>query len=202
MLLNQKPKLKKMQTTMKPKIKIDLWAILLIGVCLAILLFGCSTPQQLMDKAERKNPSIVAQYARDKYPCNDLLRPDTAVIWKDSLIYIDCPEPEPPAGNDYQKPGDTVTVVKWMPGTTRTVRVPVSIPVKSQLVTRWYEDSAKIKISQVAINQCKKEAEQLQNDNTRLQGKVANKTTENWIWRLIATVCICWIVFKNYKRWL
>lgn len=163
---------------------------------LIILLAGCSSAKELMDKAERKDPAIVATYARDKYPCKDLLKPDTAVIWKDTTVYIDCPDTI--KGNDFEvivTKTDTVnnTVV-------RTVRVPVNMPVRTQVITKWYEDSAKLKINQVHITNLQRDTASLTASRDSWKSKAKHREKENWIWRIIATVLICWQLWKIYRK--
>lgn len=132
--------------------------LILIGI-LIMLFNSCQTAKQLMDKAEKKNPAIVAEYARDKYPCTDLLKPDTAVIFKDTTIYVDCPDTAQ-TGPYEVTVTDTVNRV-----VTKTIRVPVTIKLPGTTITKYYEDSAKLKLAGLQI-------QGLQADTTRLQAKV------------------------------
>lgn len=132
--------------------------LILIGI-LIMLFNSCQTAKQLMDKAEKKNPAIVAEYARDKYPCTDLLKPDTAVIFKDTTIYVDCPDTAQ-TGPYEVTVTDTVNRV-----VTKTIRVPVTIKLPGTTITKYYEDSAKLKLAGLQI-------QELQADTTRLQAKV------------------------------
>jgi len=169
------------------------WLILLLIIVVAIIA-GCRTAEKLLDKAERKDPAIVAKYARDKYPCTDLLKNDTAIIWKDSIIYIDCPDNTNPFEVVVIKT-DTVknTVIK-------TVRVPVTVPIQVKYITKWYEDSAKLKIYATELQGCNTAVLKLQTDKDKLTAKAARRGKENWIWRIIATVLICWQVWKIYRK--
>ena len=163
---------------------------------LIILLAGCSSAKELMDKAEKKDATIVAEYARAKYPCKDLLKPDTAVIWKDTTVYIDCPDTI--KGNDFEV---IVTKTDTVNNTTvRTVRVPVNMPVRTQVITKWYEDSAKLKINQVQINSLQEDTAKLRAHVDSWKGKAKHREKENWIWRIIATVLICWQLWKIYRK--
>jgi hypothetical protein len=169
------------------------WLEYLLIIVVAIIA-GCRTAEKLLDKAERKDPAIVAKYARDKYPCTDLLKNDTAIIWKDSIIYIDCPDNTNPFEVVVIKT-DTVknTVIK-------TVRVPVTVPIQVKYITKWYEDSAKLKIYATELNKTIVAAQKLQADKDKLTAKAARRGKENWIWRIIATVLICWQVWKIYRK--
>lgn len=150
-----------------------------------------------MDKAEKKDATIVAKYARDKYPCKDLLKNDTAIIWKDTTIYIDCPDTSR-IGNDFEViVTKTDTVNKTV---IRTVRVPVTMPVRTQVISKWYEDSAKLKINAVQINTLQVDNKSKTDHIADLNKKVNHKTKENWIWRIIASILICWQVWKLYRK--
>lgn len=184
-----------MTTTQQPRNTQYLWLIMLWVVIIAVLA-SCSTAKELIDKAEKKDPAIVADYARQKYPCTDLLKPDTAVVFKDTTIYVDCP--------DTAQLPTQYEVIRFdtlrLPGQTKTIRVPVTLPIRTQTVTRWYEDSAKLKINQIQINNLQKDTAQLTESRDNWKGKAKHREKENWIWRAIATVLICWQVFKIYKR--
>lgn len=158
-----------------------------------LILAGCSSAKELMDKAEKKDPAIVAKYARDKYPCTDLLKPDTAIIYQDSVVYIDCPE----------TPTNTFEVVRYDTVNniiTKVVRVPVNMPVQVKTITKWYEDSAKVKLLTEALNKANTANEKLQASCDKLAGKVARKSKENWIWRVIALCLIGWTVFRFWNK--
>lgn len=165
-----------------------------ILVILLITIFtGCQTAKQLMDKAERKDPAIVATYARDKYPCTDLLKPDTAVLYRDTTVYIDCPDTVPATFETVRV--DTVNNV-----TVRTVRVPVNLPIRERIITNWYEDSAKLKLAQIALNSLQADTARLQARITILQARSERRGKENWIWRAIAIALIIWTLFRFWNK--
>lgn len=173
------------------------WLILVyIMTIIAVVVFlnSCSTAKKLLNKAERKDPTIVAKLARDKYPCTDLLKNDTAIIWKDSIIYVECP--------DNTNPFEVITVRTDTVNNivTRVIKVPVKVQIPGKIVTRWFEDSAKLKIYATELNGCITTREKLQAANDKLTVKVARKTKENWIWRIIALCLIAWQVWKIYRR--
>jgi len=159
---------------------------------LILILTGCSTAKELLDKAEKKDPAIVAKYARDKYPCTDLLKPDTAVIWKDSTVYIDCPE----VTTTFETVRfDTINNV-----VTKIVKVPVNMPVRTQTITKWYEDSAKLKILNVEATACQESVKKLQAANDKQAIKISRKSKENWIWRIIALCLAGWTLFRFWNK--
>lgn len=170
-----------------------LWVALLLIIIIAIMA-GCSSAKKLLDKAERKDSKIVAEYARDKYPCTDILKPDTTVIIKDSLIFIDieCPDIVPA---EIVVKTDTVNNI-----ITRTIRVPVTLPVQVKYITKWFEDSAKLKIYATDAQSCNTAVLNLREANHTLSVKVSNKGQENWLWRIIAIILIAWQVYKLYRK--
>ena len=157
---------------------------------LIILVFsGCYTAEKAarqVNKANYKHPEVVAKLARDIYPCTDLLKDDTTIFLRDTLIYIECP--------DNITPDKTYEVVRYdtlNKTITKIVRVPVNLPIITQVVTKWYEDSAKLKIASI-------QAIKLTADNESLQGKLSRRT--KYLWWLLA-LCIgltVWIFRKLF----
>ena len=147
-----------------------------------LLLPGCYTAKKATEqikKADNKFPEVVAKLARDKYPCTDLLKNDTAVIWRDSVVFIDCPEIAP---NEFERvviKTDTVNNV-----ITKTVRVPVRVQLPTQVVTKWYEDSAKLKMAAVAADKLAAENTGLKSKLESTQGKLTTRT--KYLWWLLA----------------
>ena len=167
---------------------------------LILFLSSCSTAKELIDKAEKKDPKSVAEYAREKYPCKDLLKNDTAVIWRDSTIYIECPDTS--ANNPYEVVRfDTVNnvITKIVP-VIKTIRVPVNVPIRTQVITKWYEDSAKMKIYATDLSGCNTANENLQASNDSLSTKAAHRGKENWIWRIIASFFILLFIWRKYRQ--
>lgn len=165
----------------------------LIPILLFTSCYTAKKAEQQVNKADSKFPEVVAKLARDKYPCTDLLKPDTAILYKDTTVYIDCPDSIPTTYEVVRTDTVNNTVV-------RTVRVPVNIQLPGRTITRWYEDSAKLKLAAVQYNRVVKANEGLQGKNEKLTGKLKHSRTENWIWRLIASALIIWQLFKLYKR--
>ncbi len=162
--------------------------LILIGI-LIMLFNSCQTAKQLMDKAEKKNPAIVAEYARDKYPCTDLLKPDTAILYRDTTVYIDCPDSIPATFETVRVDTVNNTVVK-------TVRVPVTLPIRTQIITKYYEDSAKLKLAGLQIQELQADTTRLQASNKILSGRLATRT--KIMWWLIA-LCIGLTVW-NFRK--
>lgn len=171
--------------------------LLLLFIAVVVILASCYTSDKAtkqVNKADSKFPEVVAKLARDKYPCTELLKNDTAIIFKDTTIWIDCPDTI--KGNDFEVIRfDTINKV-----ITKTIRVPVTLPVRTEIVTRWYEDSAKLKIAAIANIKLNKAIENLTADNKVLQAKATRRGWENWIWRFIALCLVLWQLYKLYRN--
>lgn len=168
---------------------------------LLILLFFCSCynskkAAKQIDKANDKYPELVAELARDKYPCTDLLTPDTTVIYKDSLVFVDveCPEVIPA---EVVIKTDTVNNI-----ITRTVRVPVHLPIQIRTINKWYEDSAKLKLLTITLNKANTANVKLNEVNVSLSDKVAAKSKENWLWRIIALVLLAILLYRLWFKFI
>ena len=74
------------------------------------------------------------------------------------------------------------------------------MPVRTQVITKWYEDSAKLKIAAVNSVRQLAEIDKLQAQRDMYKDKSDHRGKENWIWRVIAIILICWQVFKLLKR--
>ena len=125
---------------------------ILIAISAAILLLLSCSPKYNaekaiadVDKANGKYPAPVAEWLRKQYPCITRAS-DTVVLSRDSIVYIDCPD----LPQIVHEPGSTDTVYKVQ---TKTVRVPVHLPIQTQYITTYIEDSAKIKAITVAYNE-------------------------------------------------
>ena len=163
----------------------------LILIWLLIMCFSrCQTAKQLMDKAEKKDPAIVAEYARDKYPCTDLLKPDTAIIWKDTVVYVDCPDT---AQTSPYEVTVTDTVTRMV---TKTIRVPVTLPVRTQIITKYYEDSAKIKIVMLQIQALQADTARLQAQVNTYKDKLHTRTVQS-LWLLGLVIALILWTFRK-----
>ncbi len=174
-----------------PKHKLFAWWHLLV-LALLVVLFSCQTARQLIDKAEKKDPAAVAEYTRDKYPCTDLLKNDTAIIYQDTTIYVDCPDTTSP-GNLYLMRIDTLNQI-----VTKTIRVPVTIKLPGTVITKWYEDSAKLKLNALALT---KSAERIADLEKQLVSMTASRAWYRkwfWIFVFIAGGLTFWTVRKLF----
>lgn len=114
-------------------------------ILIIFILASCNSTKQAakhLNKAFKKDAALVARVTRDSFPCTELLKTDTTFVVTDSTVYVDCP--------DYSNISDTIKVHDTMRSqivTTKFIKVPVKLPVKTMYVNRWFEDSAKIKLA-------------------------------------------------------
>jgi len=173
------------------------WTVVLCLIAMAFIsaLTGCYTQKKATEQVEKANdkfPAVVAKMARDKYPCKDLLKPDTTTIYQDSIILveIECPD----------VPTEVIRVDTVNNVITRTVRVPVNMPVQTRYITKWYQDSAAMYLLTKDLETAKFANTKLSDENNALSKKVARKSKENWIWRIIALILIGWTVFRFWNK--
>ena len=115
-----------------------------------ILLFGlyaCYSPGKAIQKAYDNAPEKVAEFTRDKFPCAELSA-DTTVIYRDSVVMIECPDF---AGYRYcSSPGYKVVT------NTKTVRVPVTLPIEQILSLKQSRTAQKIFLAIKTKEGCKR----------------------------------------------
>ncbi len=117
-----------------------------IAALFLISVISCYGPKQAkkqVDRAILEQPGTAAAELRKAFPCTQLAKTDTTVILTDSVVYVDCPQDYAPV-----TPDTTITVVNNIKvdsmtrfGTTRIVKVPVHLPVKTQVVTKYIHDN-------------------------------------------------------------
>lgn len=180
----------------KKKIDLGLIAMLVAITFLMVILFSsCYTEKKAteqVNKADSKFPQVVAKLARDKYPCTELLKNDTAVIFQDSIIYLECP--------DTSLIFESIKFDTAYKVVTKTVRVPVTVRIPSQVITKYFEDSAKLKLCSIAIDNLTADNKDQAATIKKQDRKIGNKNKENWIWRAIALALIAWQAWKFYRR--
>lgn len=164
---------------------------IVLAFILVAFLASCYTPskaKQHTQKALIKYPGVVADIARTAFPCVTV-GADTVITTQDSLIYIDCPDNTVVTATDYTGPGTVVKVVR-LPG--KTVRVPVTLPVRTITVTTKVEDSAKIFLITAELAKASKEVD-------RLQGKVERRG-KLLLWLVIVLVVSLLLNYIQFKK--
>lgn len=170
--------------------------LIIIGIVIMCFssCYNSKKATEQVNKANDKFPEVVAKVARDKYPCTEVLKPDTTVVYSDSLVFVEVECPDTIKTETVVKV-DTVNNV-----ITKTIRVPVNMPVQTKYITQYFEDSAKLFLLTQSINKANAANEKLQASNDTLQKKVSRKSKENWIWRVIALVFIGLFVWRKYQQ--
>lgn len=142
-----------------------IWLVLILSAC-----YGVKKAQKQVGKALLYHPEIVAQIARNAFPCYNV-KFDTII--NDKLVYIDCPA----AIHDsiIIKGRDTIKL-----NFTKYVKVPYSLPQIT--IFKSIEDSAKIKILQEQIYR-------LTTNENILTYKISHKN-KLIKWLIIFVVCL------------
>ena len=118
----------------KPKHYIFL--IVTIIVAIIVLCTSCYGPKQAdkaINKAMAHYPEKVAALARKEWPCTTT-KADTVVDYKDSVVYVDCPDTSKVVHD---------SLVEYV-AVKKIIKVPVHLPVETRYITTKIEDSAKI----------------------------------------------------------
>lgn len=160
-------------------------------LCLALALCGCYTPHKALKELNKANdlqPKVVADYVGEHFPCK--LKSDSIVKTDTLYQYIDvvCPPQDTLSSNDtiYL---DKVKIIDK----TRIIKRVIAVPSKSITITKYYEDSAKIKSLTL-------ENSQTRDSLTKCQGEKEKKA--EWIKWLI--ICLCLSILLNIiqiRKW-
>lgn len=154
---------------------------------LILLLFsGCSKyrPEDAMkdlNRANEKQPQVVADYVNKNFPCK--IKADTIVKTKLEYKYMDviCP----PA--DSLNSGDTVYIDKVKTiYKNSVVKKVVALPSKTITITKYVEDSAKIKSLTLANSQAQAELK-----------KCTDKKDKSAEWNKWLIICLACSIILN-----
>ena len=149
-------------------------------ILLIVILASCNSTKQAakhLGKAFKKDAALVARVTRDSFPCTELLKTDTTFVVTDSTVYVDCP--------DYSNISDTKEIHDTLRSqivTTKFIKVPVKLPVKTTIINRYFEDSAKIKLSNNDLSKIGKSRDEYKGKAER-RGKLI-------LWLLIAVAIL------------
>ena len=157
-----------------------------------ILLFAsCNATKQSakhLNKAFKKDRVYVAKVTRDSFPCTDLLKTDTMLIVLDSTVYVDCPDYH--IADSGKMAHDTIKFP--YKETYKYIKVPVHLPVRTQIITKYFEDSAKVLISQ-------KETAKANDEAAKYKGKAQRRGNLN-LYLIIALLLSALLNFIQFKR--
>ena len=164
-----------------------------------ILLFASCNATKQAAKDEKKTVKFInraikisrvtaAKVTRDSFPCTDLFRTDTTLIVLDSTVYVDCPDYH--IADSGKMVHDTTTVNNK--ATVKYIKVPVHIPVRTQIITKYFEDSAKVLIAQ-------KEVATVNQELLKYKGKAERRGKLN-LYLIIALLLSALLNFIQFKR--
>lgn len=111
---------------------------------LLIIFAGCYSAKKATRQATRAmtvHPAKVLPIFRGKYPCVDTGKADTTIVNTDTTIWVDCPDTAYSPLHDttfIRVPGKTVQLPE------KTIRVPVTMPVKTVTIVKEIEDLSRI----------------------------------------------------------
>ena len=154
-----------------------------------ILLFASCNPtkqaSKFLTKAFKKDRGLVAKVTRDSFPCKELLRTDTALIVIDSTVYIDCP--------DYSNVVNKVTHdTSYIKGESKTIKVPILLPIRTKIITKYFEDSAKVLVAQ-------REVVKVNEELVEYKAKTERRGNLN-LYLIIALLLSAFLNFIQFKR--
>ena len=173
---------------------------LFVVIIFLTLLTSCSKYTELtatkdVNRAYVNHPKVVAKIARDAFPCIEK-KNDTLINYRDSLVYIECPEISTATPIDYLGT-DTVVITK-----SKTVRVPIYMPIKTVTVTKFIEDSAKIMQLNSglleAINETAKQKDYGESLEAKIKSK--NKYILYFLIAFLLSLLVNYLQFKNKSR--
>ena len=146
-----------------------------------LLLQGCSkyNPEDALhdlNRANDKHPIVTAKFVNDKFPCN--IKSDTVVNTKIEYKYMDviCP----PSDSTNMKDTIYVDKVRVVQKSNIVKRV-VALPSKTITITKYYEDSAKIKELALTNSQT--------NEELKKCSEKKEKSSEWNKWLIICLAC-------------
>lgn len=154
-------------------------------LCLALVFcLGCSkyndqeALKQLI-KAEALKPKVTAEFVQEHFPCST--KTDTIVQTQTDYKYIDviCPPVDSTSDTIYI---DKIKVVNK----TSVVKRTIALPSKTITITKYFEDSAKIKSLTIANSQTQAELK-----------KCAEKKDKSSSLNLWLIICLCCSIILN-----
>lgn len=151
-------------------------------LCLALALQGCYSEHKALkdlNKANEFQPKVVSDFVGEHFPCKP--KTDSIIKIDTSYSYISIPC----FGIDSLYTTDTIYLDKIIYKTSVVKKV-IAIPSKTITVTKYYEDSAKLKSLHLTISQAQTELNSYQQKKER---------DANWIKWLV--ICLGLSVILN-----
>lgn len=168
-----------------------LFGFYLFFILVLILLGGCYTAKKAsdqVDKAILKYPDVAATELRKAFPCK-VVNKDTIYTLGDTTIEVNCPETYI-SDTVYNHTHDTIVSIEYK---NKTVKVPVTLPVKTVTIVQQVKDET----CEPIIKGLQDKVAQLTTDKEHYIGKF-----NMWKWIAIGLMCliglyiILWIVYK------
>ena len=173
---------------MKSQNFVKLMLALTALVLLIATLTGCVTEKKVIKQGIRSinlYPEKMLSIFRGQYPCVDVNKADTVIVNTDTIIWIDCPDTIP--ASQYFTLHDTIVRKVQLPA--KTIRVPVTLPVKTVTIVKEIEDLSRIVEKDIQLNEKQKKVDGLQKSNDRWK---------KWFFILAATFGIA--IFLRIKK--
>jgi hypothetical protein len=160
--------------------------ILRIFSLLTFLLVGCYKPIDALrdiNKAEMRYPKVVSDYVGEHFPC----KPKTDSTIKIDTIYKDIEVLCPPSDTLYDTINHIATKI-----ITRPVSKYITVPSKTITITKYVEDSAKIRSLSLTISQMQEELKKCAEQKEK---------KSSWIlWLVIALSCSLLLNIVQLKK--
>lgn len=140
------------------------YVVLIITVCL--LMASCYTEKKAVRqaaKAMNEKPLNILPLFRGKFPCVDLNKSDTVIVNTDTTIWVDCPDTIP--STECFTVHDTLIKKVQLPA--KTIRIPVTLPVKTVTIVKEIEDFSRIVEKDIQLAESQKKIDELQKSNDR-----------------------------------
>lgn len=138
---------------------------------LLMLFASCYTPNKAIKDAQksiRKHPLSVLPIFRNQFPCI-VTDADTIYQVHDTIIEVPCP-----TEIVHETKIDTI---KGVIVQTKIVKIPVRVQLPGRIITKYIEDSSKLKELSIQINDKNKRIE-------KLEGKIERRNKAIW-WLVI-----------------
>jgi len=151
---------------MKSQNFIKLMLALTALVLLIATLTGCYTEKKATKQAVKAinvYPLKMLPIFRGQYPCVDVNKADTVIVNTDTTIWVDCPDTIP--ASQYFTLHDTIVRKVQLPA--KTIRVPVTLPVKTVTIVKEIEDLSRIVEKDIQLAELQKKIDELQNKNDK-----------------------------------
>lgn len=163
----------------------------ILGVIFAtFVLVSCYTDKKAtkqIEKAMDRKPELALEKFRAKYPCVQT-GSDTTIVIKDTTIEVEveCPDADTTFVRDTIKTVNNKVIIK---------RVPVKVQLPAQVITKYIEDSSKIKLLTLKI-------ERLKAENTDLKERVTNlRKWKNYLLIPYILIILALLVREIIRKW-